>query len=1019
MNFNHYISVLWAAILLMAASVTSCQDHGIYDGGNGDVTTKEIAISVVLPHMGGSRATYEIGDAYENTVNLADNDFRLLLFDFDNNTLLCSFDPAQVTYEITNSAAYSVCTMRAEVDEAIASYNDMRLVMLANWGDYPVLTVGSTTIDDLAGYVASTGDVLTDNATTFDASGQLVASDSRFIPLFGVTECRNIGWNIPGEYVPMGYLWLLRSVAKIEVRSADRLPPIESVELTRYNAKGTCAPRGIYSGDGYLAGPTQYKPSNYVTLPGGKNDAGTKNYKLACSPEDGETFVVYVPEYQILSDYSKPKEPNADRPVLNVRFKGVDQTYQVDFKYYTDEAASDGGEQGDYFDIRRNYIYRYDLRLEGNGLTWHVDVLPYTSVELNPNFGLLLENITLDKYVVRLYTDPNVVTESQEVVTAYDENNKQLTSREVDWRYSESISNHVCKVVKNSDGTFTIRPNDHTTGRDIVEIVTIDKNGFEVTAECIVEVTESHLGLEKTFLGLIPKNILENYSHGSFRVNIVAKRDEQSTLTWELVDAYDQSVANDMQDLVTITAEGDGGTLSNGDNVNEKNITIHVQANDQSKFGEVRLKLTCDGPDPSGTGNRRYYNTYCDITVSDVSMTVYPSVLNLTVGQQSSVTARTAPVFSDYIPVLSFESEDPNVATVDENGLVIAVGQGTTQIKVSSPDELLSGIEPRYVQVNILPDDLILLRADGTTADHVELMSGEVIQLKAFSHGDDVSANENVTWEFESPFIRSISNGVLTAGSAGTSTVKATYRVGDVTYSETCIVVVAATRKLVISEFPNAVTSNASVPMKAYVFPDSIPYDRRTYDIAWTSNNAQVVAFDDPDDKSLAVAKNPGTANLTATTVYNGVSLQATAQITVLGGLAPDPDPNPEPEFHLYIYNANGERIKEITTKDGNYQTVEDIPVGMDNFEIPGGETWRAEVVFKDGSQTPNISCTWARFVRLSYHKPRIEIRPNGKSCELIASSEKVGRWYYNEVIVNFEYNGVNYSRRFYVRVSY
>ncbi|MDE7408883.1 MAG: Ig-like domain-containing protein, partial [Muribaculaceae bacterium] len=766
----------------------------------------------------------------------------------------------------------------------------------------------------------------------------------------------------------------------------------------------------------------QYKPVNYVTLPGDRNDSEPKNYRLI-KPEDEESpFVVYVPEYRILSDYSRPQQPRSDRPVLNIKFKGVDQIYQLEFKYYSDEvAAEDGARKDDYFDIRRNFIYHYNVRLTGSGLAWDVDVLPYTSVELKPNFGLLLANLTLNKYVSKLYTDQAGETLSQDLLIAYDESNKQVSARKVTWRLSESITRHVCTVTKNADGTCTVKPIAKATGRDIVEAVIIDKNGFEVIAECIIEVTERHLGLEKTFLGLIPKNILPAYSSGSFRVNIVAERDKYSTLSWKLVDSNDQPLSPELQDLVTVTAEGDGGALGNGDCVSEKNIIIHVQANNQGKLGDVHLLLIYTGPDPKDSSKRREYSTYCDISVSNVSLTVYPTVLNLTVGQQSSVTARTAPVFSDYIPALAFESENTDVVTVDDNGLVTAVGQGSTRIKVTSPDDLLNWIAPEYVEVNVVPDDLVLLRSDGLPADYVELLSGEKLTLKAFSHGVDVS--KTAVWDVVDASFLTIKNGVITAGdNAGTSTVRASYTVNGVTYSETCIVAVATERKLIIADCPKGISEYGSVPMKAYVFPDSTPYDQRDYTVTWTSSNEKIIAFDDPTDKSIAVAKNSGTATLTASTMYKGQALTASVKIDVLGH-----DEDLKPEFHLYIYDAKGNRVATITSEYVSYSN--NTNVGKVNnsslfntIDIPEGQTWTAEVDFTYGPKEPNISCKWEKYIRYNFHGDRIEITPSGKKCKiktktLPAAQHLTNR--YNEVYISFEYNGVKYTRAFCVYTKY
>ncbi|MDE7408884.1 MAG: hypothetical protein K2N09_02560, partial [Muribaculaceae bacterium] len=145
MKINHYISALLAAICMMMAGMTSCSDHidGPGLGGNdGDDATMQISINVVLPTMNDTRAVYERGDKYENTVNLAGGDYRLLLFRSDTRTLVCNIDPAKVKYTLFNTQDYSICEITADVDKDIRSYSGLSVVMLANWGDYPDMTVG-------------------------------------------------------------------------------------------------------------------------------------------------------------------------------------------------------------------------------------------------------------------------------------------------------------------------------------------------------------------------------------------------------------------------------------------------------------------------------------------------------------------------------------------------------------------------------------------------------------------------------------------------------------------------------------------------------------------------------------------------------------------------------------------------------------------------------------------------------------------------------------------------------------
>lgn len=987
-HINPFITLLLGGLLFLLGACDSFNYEPM-----GEESSSNCRVRLYVSLMGGqsrdlsTRAQWDTpGVDFENYLDISD--FQVYIFGADDEgsedgkgKLLAHLtDPAvkdAVELKIERANDYNdkyTITFRVDavIEDAEEVLKNFKIVMLANWDNvYPTVKIGETTIDGM------TSD-LEKCVAQFEPTKPITK-----MPFFGVQEYSDV--QLQSENVnTLQSVHLLRAFAKIEVYDdpATELKLVEGkgVKLKRYNTKFFKAPLHTTESSYKDNAPELSLVDNYETT-------SEEDGEIDITPDSRGHYIIYVPEYKNI-DRSDDKKSS-----LLLTFEDGKE-FTVDFKYYQKPASEPNAEVGQYYDLRRNYWYEIIVKRTPI-LDVQVDVLPYTSVELKPNFGLLLDNLTLNKYVSKLYTDPQASTRSQDILIAYDENNNQITDGKVNWRLSESVATHVCTITKNEDGTCTVKPIENATGRDVVEAVILDKKGFEVIAECIIEVTERHLGLEKTFLGLIPKDILPAYSFGSFRVNIVAERDENSTLSWKLLDTNDQQLSADPEELVTVTAEGDGGVLNSGDKVSEKNITINVQANGDSKLGEVHLMLTYTGPDPYDSAKRRDYTTYCDISVSNVSLTVYPTVLQLTVGQQSSVTARTAPVFSDYIPSLSFESSNTGIVTVDDNGLVTAVGEGKTRIKVFSNDDLLNWIDPQYVDVEVAPDDLILLRYDGSPADHVELLSGEKLQLRAFSHGEDVS--KTAVWDVvDVSFLEKIENGVLTAGSKpGTSTVRATYTVNGISYSETCVVTVADERKLLIADCPKGISPNASVPMRAYVFPDSVSYDKRNYTVTWTSSDVNIIAFDDPTDKSIAVAKNPGTATITATTEYNGVSLTAETEIGVLGH-----DQDIEPELLLYIKDSTGKKFQ----------------LNTDYIKIPEGETWTAEVDFTDGLQEPSINCTWDRDKPETYYDWRVTPTPSSdtKSCKITAGGEygEDGKYSqrYNFVTLSFEYKNVKYT---------
>ena len=94
-------------------------------------------------------------------------------------------------------------------------------------------------------------------------------------------------------------------------------------------------------------------------------------------------FVIYVPEYSNVDGGAK----RTDASNISVKFAESDKTYAVDFKYYS--SALGGSSIGDWFDLRRNYYYRFLINKsnEDADLNIVVDLYPYTVYILDPGFG--------------------------------------------------------------------------------------------------------------------------------------------------------------------------------------------------------------------------------------------------------------------------------------------------------------------------------------------------------------------------------------------------------------------------------------------------------------------------------------------------------------------------------------------------------------------------------------------------------------------------------------------------------
>ena len=136
-----------------------------------------------------------------------------------------------------------------------------------------------------------------------------------------------------------------------------------------------------------------------------------------------------------------------------------------------------------------------------------------------------------------------------------------------------------------------------------------------------------------------------------------------------------------------------------------------------------------------------------------------------------------------------FASADSNVATVDQNGLIVPVGHGQTVITVTCGQIVKECIvicsfgepdpttEPTKPPVNV-PDGFVL---ELNRKDFTLSFEGETWRL--FRDTDTVKASD-ITWTVDDPAIATVVNGVVTGVDRGTTTVTAT--IGD--QVATCIV---------------------------------------------------------------------------------------------------------------------------------------------------------------------------------------------------------------------------------------
>lgn len=376
MNFDRYIRCAIATVALAAtAMLSSCSRD---DSQNGAVPARSnvsvgFRISLGEPDALSTRSVeYDDGKStdYENYIDF--RNYRVMFFD-KSNRYLAAFRPTDIIPLEDNP-------LRSRLYEAIGKIDwssdepfpsDFKVVILANWHSYPSNpTVGRTTIDDICSSTES----------RYGYAAPFVLSADNAIPMYGVKSFEGVSF-IQDELTHLGTVCMLRSMAKIEVQCPTGEWAVEYVKLHRYNRTGFCAPYDVYDESDYVKDGYYSDDLSDIHI---VDDAAADEMIEFESLGSGR-FVIYVPEYRNTID---GRNKTADAAEIRLGFvQEQGREYAVDFKYY--ENPPENLAVGDWFDIRRNYYYKFSITKANEFyISVAVDVDPYDEYTLDPIFGV-------------------------------------------------------------------------------------------------------------------------------------------------------------------------------------------------------------------------------------------------------------------------------------------------------------------------------------------------------------------------------------------------------------------------------------------------------------------------------------------------------------------------------------------------------------------------------------------------------------------------------------------------------
>lgn len=291
-KYIHILIVLTIGAFLSGCSIYSDR----VDGASVDVTDDGMRVSFAIsaghPDYSFTKASYgtpslKDGTEWENFIDMAGNDYLFYLFDGSG-----IFREILNVTEIKSSDSKTYL-VKAETREV---YQNFTIVALANWRtgawdmisagtSYPILDIGSSTIDEIWNDTAGLR-VYDSDSRTFTPS----ATDR--IPMYGARS-----YNLPNsafntERIDLGNFYLIRSLAKIDVYvSSGSGITINSVRLNCYSNCFHCAPIGMKAMD------DEWDQATDETMNTNLIQESFSPSSLEFVKIEENLFRIYVPEY--------------------------------------------------------------------------------------------------------------------------------------------------------------------------------------------------------------------------------------------------------------------------------------------------------------------------------------------------------------------------------------------------------------------------------------------------------------------------------------------------------------------------------------------------------------------------------------------------------------------------------------------------------------------------------------------------------------------------------------------------
>ncbi len=231
--------------------------------------------------------------------------------------------------------------------------------------------------------------------------------------------------------------------------------------------------------------------------------------------------------------------------------------------------------------------------------------------------------------------------------------------------------------------------------------------------------------------------------------------------------------------------------------------------------------------------------------------------LNMNVGENFTLTATVCPTDATN-QTLAWSSDNPEIATVDNNGKVYAVSHGMTYINACSTDGE-GAMDSCCVMVY---DPTVYVECVKLNYTSLNMNVGENFTLTATVCPTDAT-NQTLAWSSDNPEIATVdNNGKVYAVSHGMTYINACSTDGNGAMDSCCVMVYGdvAVESVTVNQESLLMNIGTSTTLTATVSP----YNATDKTVKWSSNNSDIATVN--EDSGVVTAIAEGQAVITVTT---------------------------------------------------------------------------------------------------------------------------------------------------------